>query len=99
MLRGTRDERFAPFLMHYDPRNVPQILFWCMRPSVEKVFDFESYTFRQNIDPQHTAQIFRIDFKNQQIDALPRPAQNRDLNPIENLWLVLVDTGNEVPGA
>ena len=46
-------------------------------------------TFHQDGDPKHTANIVKVQLKNQKFQTMQWHAPNPDLNPIENLWASL----------
>jgi hypothetical protein len=64
-----------------------------MIPSVREVFPPNDFVFQQKIFCSvHTARMVTEWFQNQNINLLDWPSLRPDLNPIENMWGLMVKT-------
>lgn len=61
-----------------------------MLPSVEQLYPENNYIFQQDNCPVHTANIVTQWIQNANIETLPWPSNSPDMNPIENIWGVIV---------
>jgi hypothetical protein len=60
-----------------------------LKKSVRKLGIQDSYLFQQDNDPKRTARITREWLLYNARGLLETPPQSQDINPIENLWLLL----------
>ena len=67
-----------------------QILENVMLPSVRRVFPNDEFIFQQDNCPIHTAHIVAAWFKNYDVNVQDGSSRSPDLNPIENMWGLLV---------
>lgn len=61
-----------------------------MLPSVEQLYPNNTFIYQQDNCPIHTARIITQWFGNNNIELLPWPSRSPDINPIENVWGLLV---------
>lgn len=67
-----------------------EILENIMVPSVEQLYPENNYIFQHDNCPVHTANIVTQWIQNAHIESLPWPSNSPDINPIENIWGVIV---------
>lgn len=61
-----------------------------MLPSVSQTYPNNTFTFQQDNNPVHTARVITQWITNRNVEILPWPSRSPDLNPIENVWGVMV---------
>ena len=55
----------------------------------ESAYPTEEVVFQQDGDPKHTAKIVKSQLQNPTFWTMEWSAQSQDLNPIENLWVIV----------
>lgn len=61
-----------------------------MLPSVNQMYPGNNFIFQQDNCPVHTAAVIRQWFAENNVELLPFPAHSADLNPVENVWGLIV---------
>lgn len=74
----------------FNSQNYLRICEYVMLPSVRQVYPENNFIYMQDNCSVHTANIIRQWFGNNNIETLPHPAKSPDLNPIENIWGLMV---------
>ncbi len=60
-----------------------------MLPAADKLYGDADFIFQQDLAPAHTAKGTKSWFNDHGVTVLDRPANSPDLNPIENLWVIV----------
>ncbi len=60
-----------------------------MFPSADKLYGDADFIFQQDLAPAHTAKGTKSWFNDHGVTVLDWPANSSDLNPIENLWVIV----------
>ena len=67
-----------------------RILEEVMFPSVNEVFPLNNFVFQQDNCPIHTSALAQNWLRANNINILPWPSKSPDINPIENVWGLMV---------
>ncbi len=58
-------------------------------PSADQVFKDVDFIFQQDLTPTHTAKSTKSWLNDHGVGVLDWPANSPDLNPLENLWVIV----------
>lgn len=74
----------------FNAENYRQVLEHIMLPSVRSIYPNNSFIYQQDNCPVHTANVVKDWFHNNNVEVLPWPSISPDINPIENVWAIIV---------
>lgn len=74
----------------FNALNYINILENVMLPSTEQIYPNNTFIYQQDNCPVHTANRVTDWFLNHNVEVLPFPAFSPDINPIENVWGIIV---------
>ncbi len=60
-----------------------------MLPSADKLYEDADFIFQQDLAPAHTTKGTKSWFNDHGVTVLDWPANSLDVNPIENLWVIV----------
>lgn len=68
-----------------------QLLSTNLKPAAQKIGLRDNFNCQPDNDSKHTSRVAKEYFVPKSIELLPRPAENRNSNPIDHLWQYLDD--------
>ena len=74
----------------FNSENYLNVLEHIMLPSVRSIYPNNYFIYQHDNCPVHTANAIKGWFQNNNVEVLPWPSFSPDINPIENVWAIIV---------